>query len=57
MRIRYTWFKWWSILNGTITRTVHVQKTKDGYWTKHSQRKVLAALKDTKGIEVIDGPN
>ena len=50
-------FKRWSILNGTITRTVHVQKTKDGYWTKHSQRKVLAALRDTRGIEVIDGPN
>jgi len=47
-------FRSWSWLNGRIIKTVHIQKRKDGRWTKNSERKVLAALKEIKGIEVED---
>ena len=49
MKIR---FKEWNWLNGRIIRTVYVRKTKDGYWSKNSQRALIAVMKETKGIEI-----
>jgi len=45
-------FKSWSWLNGTIRRTVNIYETKGGYWRKRTQKALIAALKDHRGVEV-----
>ena len=45
-------FSWWSLWNGRNSRVVHIAKTADGYWSKHSQRDLLSAMKEMKGIEI-----
>ena len=47
-------FKSWNWINGRIIRTVDIRKTKDGYWRKRSQKALIAALKEEKGVEVED---
>ena len=47
-------FKSWSWLNGRSVRIVNIEKTLDGYWRKRSQRALIAALKEMKGVEVED---
>ena len=37
-----------------IIRTVNIEENKDGYWRRRSQRDLISALRDTKGIEVED---
>ena len=49
MKITFTAWRW---INGTITRIVNVQENKDGYWRKRSQRALIKALKETKGVEI-----
>ena len=45
-------FRKWSWLNGQITRIVNLHKRKNGCWTIPSQRALIEALENTKGIEV-----
>ena len=45
-------FRWWSLWNGRNSRVVYMAKTADGYWSKHSQRDLISAMKEAKGIEV-----
>jgi len=45
-------FRGWSIWNGRTARVVYLTETTDGYWSKYSQRALLSAFKETKGIEV-----
>ena len=45
-------FRWWSLWNGRNARIVHITENTDGYWSKHSQRDLISAMKEAKGIEI-----
>lgn len=45
-------FKSWSWKDGRHVRVVDVEENKDGYWRKRTQRALIAALKEHKGVEV-----
>ena len=45
-------FRWWSLWNGRNWRVVHIRINKDGYWSKRSQDDLIAAMRETKGIEI-----
>ena len=46
MRIRYTWFKWWS---GEQSREFDLPTTKDGYRRKKKQRAHEDFLREMSG--------
>ena len=47
-------FRWWSFWNGRNARVVNIKILKDGSWSKYSQRDLLMAMRDMKGIEIED---
>lgn len=51
MRITFSWWHW---LTGRNSRVVYIATNQNGSWSKHSQRDLIVAMKETKGIEVED---
>ena len=45
-------FRWWSLWNGRNSRVVNIKILKDGSWSKYSQRDLISAMGDMKGIEI-----
>ena len=45
-------FRGWSLWSGRTARMVYIKINKDGSWSKYSERDLLSAFKETKGIEV-----
>ena len=43
---------WRSLWRGRHLRVVHIRILKDGSWSKYSERDLLSAMRDMKGIEI-----